>query len=61
MIASGRPVTEVANQLGHSPAVSTRTYQHLMEATRGKPIRPMDHWIREARPTSQASGKAASA
>ena len=57
MIASGRPVTEVANQLGHSPAVSTRTYQHLMEATRGKPVEPMDHRFEGRVRPARALGK----
>jgi len=49
LIAAGRPVTEVANQLGHSPEVSARTYQHLIEGARGKRIRSVDDWIIAAR------------
>jgi integrase len=48
-IAAGRPVTEVANQLGHSPEMSARTYQHLLETARGKPVRTIEEWVSEAR------------
>lgn len=48
-IAAGRPLTEVAAQLGHSPEVSARTYAHLIELARGKPVRPVEEWIRAAR------------
>jgi integrase len=61
LIAAGRPVTEVANQLGHSPEVSARTYQHLIEAARGKPIRSVDDWIMAARAQLEQARKAASA
>jgi integrase len=59
-IASGLSVTEVANQLGHSPEVSTRTYQHLMEVARGKPMRPLDEWIASARAKLDGALEAAS-
>jgi len=42
-------LTEVAHQLGHSPEVSARIYQHLIEAARGRPPRTLDEWILEAR------------
>lgn len=48
-LACGRPLTEVAHQLGHSPEVSARTYQHLIEAARGRPQRTLDEWILQAR------------
>ena len=48
-VAAGRPVTEVANQLGNSPAVCLARYIHLIEAARGRPIRPVNAWIAEAR------------
>lgn len=49
MIATGRPVPEVAEQLGHSIEVNVRTYQHLLESMRGKPIVPLDDLIAEGR------------
>src|SRR5215211_6463268 len=49
LIAASRPVTEVAAQLGHSAAESTRTYQHLIDEYRGQPIRSIDGLIRDAR------------
>ena len=48
-LTCGRPLTEVAHQVGNSPEVCARTYQHLMEAARGRPQRPVDEWILEAR------------
>jgi integrase len=49
MIAEGRPVTEVASQLGHSPTVCLTTYAHLIDSARGREIRTADAWIAEAR------------
>ena len=48
-IACGRPLTEVAHQLGHSPEVSARTYHHLLEEARGQQGRTLEEWILEAR------------
>ena len=49
MVAAHRPVTEVSYQLGHSPVVSLGTYQHLIDEAYGKPVKPVEGWIREAR------------
>lgn len=49
MIAAGRPITEVAAQLGHSPQVCAGTYAHLIERLRGREVRPVEYWIRRAR------------
>lgn len=47
-IHAGRTHTWVAHQLGHSPAVSLRTYQHLYAAEH-QPGQTEDDFIREAR------------
>ena len=48
MIVAGFRPTEVAEQLGHTLAVSMDVYQRLMREFEGEPIRPMDEVIREA-------------
>jgi hypothetical protein len=49
----------VAKRLtGYPPEMSARTYQHLLDAARGKPVRTVEEWISEARadlPTIAAS------
>jgi integrase len=49
MIAAGRPIAEVADHLGHGVDVCARTYAHLIESQKGKPVVPVEHMIREAR------------
>lgn len=46
--AAGWTHVEVAHQLGHSPEVSMRTYQHLIDAKPGE-RRSVEDYIREAR------------
>jgi integrase len=48
-ISGGAPVTEVAQQLGHSPAVCLNTYAHLIDAARGRESADPETWIAEAR------------
>ncbi len=49
-IASGWNHVKVAHQLGHSPEVSMRTYQHLYDsASHAAEHRDVDDYIREAR------------
>ena len=47
--AAGWNHLEIAHQLGHSPEESVRTYQHLLEESRGAPRRTIDEWILPAR------------
>ena len=49
MIAAHRRPTEVAEQLGHSLAVSVSTYQHYIDEARDMPVRSVEEWIRDAR------------
>lgn len=49
MASCGYSHIEIANQLGHSPNMSMRTYQHLLEIELGRERRPMDEYITEAR------------
>jgi integrase len=52
-IAAGKRPTEVAEELGHTLAVSVDVYQRLMREMEGQPVRPMDEMIREARTHSE--------
>jgi integrase len=58
LIAENRPITEVAAQLGHSPAVCLSVYAHVMEQARDKESVSAESWIAEARSQRQeaASG-----
>ena len=49
LIAAGHDHTFVARQLGHSPAVSLTTYQHLYDEAQAGERKSMDDYIREAR------------
>jgi integrase len=48
-IASGRPITEVAAELGHSPHTCARSYAHVVDSFRGRPVVPIEDWIDRAR------------
>lgn len=48
-LSSGWTVAEVAHQLGHSPAESMKTYQHIVDEHQGKPKQTVDEWINKAR------------
>jgi integrase len=56
LIAENRPITEVAAQLGHSPAVCLSVYAHVMEQARDRESVSAGAWIAEAR--SAARGEA---
>jgi hypothetical protein len=58
MIAAGRPIAEVADHLGHGVDVCARTYAHLIESRKGKPVVPVEHMIREARGERDESRRA---
>lgn len=45
---------EIAAQLGHSPEVSIRTYQHLIDAKAGEGWRSVEDYIRDARGVATA-------
>ena len=47
--ASGWNHLEIARQLGHSPEVSIRVYQHLLELDPGESKRSIEDYIEEAR------------
>jgi integrase len=47
--ATGWGAVEIAHQLGHSPAESQRTYQHVLLADGSAPRKSIDDYIREAR------------
>jgi integrase len=49
MIAAGRPIAEVADHLGRGVDVCARTYAHVIDEMKGKPITPVDEAIRSAR------------
>jgi integrase len=49
LIATGRPITEVALQLGHSPSTCADIYAHVVEKYRGQQIRSFDDLIGESR------------
>jgi integrase len=53
-IAAGKRPTEVAEELGHTLAVSVNVYQRLMREMEGQPIRSVDEMIREARERVEA-------
>lgn len=48
-VAAGYDHLEVAQQLGHTPEVSIRTYQHLYDVGRQGQARSVEDYIREAR------------
>jgi integrase len=57
--ACGWSAVEIANQLGHSPTESQRTYQHLIVTDGAAPRKTVDDYIREARgiaPVRASSG-----
>lgn len=54
--ACGWGAVEIANQLGHSPAESQRTYQHLIITDDAAPRKTIDDYIREARGLAPAAG-----
>jgi integrase len=47
--ATGWGAVEIAHQLGHSPAESQRTYQHVLLPDGSAPRKSIDEYIREAR------------
>lgn len=47
--ASGWTAVEIANQLGHSPAESQRTYQHILVLDKAGQRRSIDGYIAQAR------------
>jgi integrase len=50
----GRPVTYIGRQLGHSPAVSLRTYQHVIDELEDAPKLSAEDAIKQARGVSAA-------
>lgn len=52
MLAAGRPLPEIAHQLGHSIAVCASVYSHLVDAYRGQDLRPLQARVAEARALS---------
>lgn len=48
-IYAGWTPADIAHQLGHSIEISARVYMHVMEEMRGRPTRPLDELIAEAR------------
>ena len=59
LIAEGLSVVEIAQQAGHSPAMTLDTYGHVIEELAGTERRPAEDVIREAR-EAVASGSRAS-
>jgi len=49
LIAEGRSVVEVAAHMGHAPAMTLDTYGHVIAELAGKPSRPADELIAQAR------------
>src|SRR6266545_3935478 len=49
LIAEGLSVVEIAQQAGHSPAMTLATYAHVIEELAGTERRPAEAVIREAR------------
>ena len=39
-LREGTPVTDLADQLGHSPQMTLSTYAHVMRELKGTPARP---------------------
>jgi integrase len=50
----GRAVTYIGRQLGHSPAVSLRTYQHVIDELEATPKLSAEQAIKDARSTGAA-------
>jgi len=48
-IAAGRPITEIASDMGHSVATCANDYSHMIESLRGQPVRSVEAMIRDAR------------
>lgn len=57
LAAEGRPITEAAYEMGHSPQMFLSTYAHLIEQARGRVVRAED-WIAEARSRGQEEAQA---
>jgi integrase len=49
LAAEGKPITEAAYEMGHSPAVFLSTYAHVIEQARDRENVSAEQWIAEAR------------
>jgi hypothetical protein len=54
MIHAGNPLTEIAEHLGNSVAVLSRTYAHVIKDMRGEPTTSVPAAIMSARASSQS-------
>lgn len=49
LAAEGKPITEAAYEMGHSPQMFLSTYAHLIEQARDRKHVDIEQWIAEAR------------
>lgn len=52
-IAEGKPITEIAYELRHKPAMLLDNYAHMMEQARDREVVSAEEWIAEARAERQ--------
>ncbi len=58
LVYEGRSVNEIAEQLGHSPAITWSTYSHVIEDLRGCSPEPAEQRIAAARAARESRARA---